>query len=169
MSFLCTAGISFFIYNDGLVRVKGIWRPEQWIGCRHVAWCSALTCPPLQWSANRDNNVVAGLHPVAPLYVSYQYALSHSLLLQHNVRSSLSAEDFCVAEAIPSSCDVMKSHHRMARGWGRDRYISARRGFTLNLMVVTMTNKMASSIVLLNVDIFSDKNYNYCSFSCSWY
>lgn len=109
---VCVCVCYFFNLEHSLVSVEGIWRPEQWPSCRHVAWCIVS---PTTRSVNRDNKVVAGLHPVTPLHVCIR-TLSLSLSLYHNVWTSLSVQDWVGGRVIPSSSRVIKSHTPRSEG-----------------------------------------------------
>lgn len=130
--------------------------------------------PALPWSVNRDNNVVAGLHPGTPLHVSNQYTLSLSVSCFITMCAHPCLRRSFVGRGIPSSCDVMKSHRRMVRGWGMINIAVVPVDFpiytsTLNLTLERWPINMASSIVLLYVDIYTDNKNNCYSCRNSWY
>jgi hypothetical protein len=130
--------------------------------------CGVMFSPALPWSVNRDNNVVAGLHPITPLHVSNLYTLSLPLSLDHNVWTSLSVEQFCgERDSLKLRCDEVAPSH--GQRMGHDQYSSGRSGFP-NLYIYTqpdggtMTDKYGFQH---SIDIYNDKKDNCWSCRCS--
>jgi len=112
---------NFFLFGNSLIAVQGIWRPEQWMGYRHVAWCPPYTLHSLQ-------TVTTAWRPVIPLRSSLRvHSKALFFCLHLNVQSSLSV--FILMGGFLSSSRLMKSHnvHRWdmidARA-GRSKFIN---------------------------------------------